>query len=544
MRNPSTISKSDDLSCLTSSSTSSQDQPPQTNFPILIDTSSYLPKVIDPSEWLHQSNGGRKRKERQDSTSSITQDRKFVRSNSEEYLPNVDYEVIRRVSSHDEIKNSAVYTIDDDDLSEHRRPIGNDDGCGSGSGNGDGNGSHASRMAVHRYRCGVVASKSNNNEVQEILRETYRRSETSPARSRAFDFSHKLRVSPQNDASNAGEFVDLEDIRDRRSSERSCKARAAQPTRKSLSNKKLASATPRLISAPVGVAAINIIKPSEANQPISYRYDIATMKSECRGFTSTQSTDDAAHLDADALPMDLAGVPDRVSGGCGGGAGAGSMIDDFDDVSSSVSDQNDNNDYIEFLPIKSSTHTATMHTLPTWDYAIHHDDQPVKSQRFADNKYDHVNNSRGSDLKVHNESLAGPYEAFVQGAKIREVMKNAVMPSVYITPDEKLKQINKRLTSLKKRMAAFEENFELENGYRPSHSIKMSDRIMKNAMAEIHKLRKEKQALKADPMIALGLKTISADDEQKLMQMRETIADIEKVSVSQLFYCLVLTALE
>lgn len=200
---------------MTSSSTSSQDQPPQANFPILIDTSSYLPKVIDPREWPHQPNGARKRKERQDSTSSITQDRKFVRSNSEEYLPNVDYEVIRRVSSHDEIKKSAVYVIDDDDVPEHGRPARNEDGCGAGSGSGHANGVHSSRAAASRYRRDLVASKSNNNEVQEILREAYRRSETSPARSRAFDFSHKLRVSPHHDANKADAFGDPDDMRDR-----------------------------------------------------------------------------------------------------------------------------------------------------------------------------------------------------------------------------------------------------------------------------------------------------------------------------------------
>lgn len=221
MRNPSTLSKSDDLSCLTSSSTSSNDQQPHASFPILIDndnnatsfTSSYLPKVIDPREWHHhqQPNGARKRKERQDSTSSITQDRKFVRSNSEEYLPTVDYEVIRRVSSHDEIKNS-VYVIRDDDDDDCVPNVPSDDkNNGGGSGGGG-------QCSGRRHRSDVApAMKSNNNEVQEILRETYRRSETSPARSRTFDFSHKLRVSMHTDSSNqcADEYGDVDNMRDR-----------------------------------------------------------------------------------------------------------------------------------------------------------------------------------------------------------------------------------------------------------------------------------------------------------------------------------------
>lgn len=201
MRNPSTRSKSDDLSCLTSSSTSSRERN-NIKYPILVDSennstqfnSTYLPQLIDPREW-HQQNVSRKRKERQDSTSSITQDRKLVRSNSEEYLPTIGYEVIRRVSSHDEIKNS---TNDNENVLQPLLPqdqlqLNDPNDC----------------MANCRpYHDDGVSGKSGNNEVQEILREAYRRSETSPARSRTFDFSHKMRVSPNQDAGHHGNIID------------------------------------------------------------------------------------------------------------------------------------------------------------------------------------------------------------------------------------------------------------------------------------------------------------------------------------------------
>lgn len=241
MRNPSTRGKSDDLSCLTSSSTSSRDQS-NAKYPILNDAdgnntaefnSTYLPHVIDPHEW-QQQNGSRKRKERQDSTSSITQDRKVVRSNSEEHLPSIDYEVIRRVSSHEQIKppNGEIDGVttpllqsnsknhDDDDLVDY-----DDDDDDDDDDDNDNAEANAKQMIERRLRRrhnnnnidknddgvdgdgngddnnGDIASstKSTNNEVQEILREAYRRSETSPARSRTFDFSHKLRVSPNRD---------------------------------------------------------------------------------------------------------------------------------------------------------------------------------------------------------------------------------------------------------------------------------------------------------------------------------------------------------
>lgn len=240
------------------------------------------------------------------------------------------------------------------------------------------------------------------------------------------------------------------------------------------------------------------------------------MKSERRGFTSTKTAPDAKQS------IDL---ESSVSSDCG---------DDFNDLSSSFSDHNDNNDYTDFMPIspsalKSPNSTSRHESLP-WDYT-QEDDLPVKSQRFAEDKFNHVNNTRDIDMKLRNESFAGAIPHFAKGEnlKTRDLMKTSQLPSAYTSPDEKLKQINKRLVALKKRVAAFEENFEIENGYRPSLSIRLNDRYIKNALAEIHKLRREKQALKADPMNAMGYKSSPATDS-KVQKMKDTICEIEKVS--------------
>lgn len=228
MRNPSTRGKSDDLSCLTSSSTSSRDQSNAKYPGILVDsdnnsakfTSTYLPQVIDPQEWQsQQQNGSRKRKERQDSTSSITQDRKLVRSNSEEHLPNIDYEVIRRVSSHEEIKQQPGNEIDGVTtplLQSKQTPDDDDNDDNAGEDEHDGEQCIMNRRS-YRVSGGddISSTKSANNEVQEILREAYRRSETSPARSRTFDFSHKLRVSPSRRDTNHHHNDALSDMHDR-----------------------------------------------------------------------------------------------------------------------------------------------------------------------------------------------------------------------------------------------------------------------------------------------------------------------------------------
>lgn len=254
---------------------------------------------------------------------------------------------------------------------------------------------------------------------------------------------------------------------------------------------------------------------SEHNENV-YKYDINAMKSECRGFSSSKNG-------AAAVAATSADEPETSVSECG------------DDLSSSLSDHNnDNNDYTDFMPISPSAsrspNASVAHETLPWDYYTYADEVPMKSQRFADDKFDHVNHTRHIDMKLSNESFSGAVPHFAKGdsLKARDLMKGQPLPNIYTSPDEKLKQINKRLTALKKRVATYDENYEMENGYRPSLSIKLNERFVKNALAEIHKLRKEKQALKADPMNAMGYKTSPAND-QKVQKMKDTIFEIEKV---------------
>lgn len=505
------------MSCLTSSSTSSRDQN-NANYPILVDsdnnstqfTSTYLPQVIDPQEW-HQQKFSRKRKERQDSTSSITQDRKLVRSNSEEYLPSVDIEVIRRVSSHEQIKNSLD---EDENASEQLLQSEKIEDRVDGE----------VRRRSYHVADDVSSTKSSNNEVQEILRETYRRNETSPARSRTFDFSYKLRISPNRDANYDRQGInsgydrddDDEEQEQRRSTERFCRARAAQPSRKSTSAKKSTPLLPRQ-----SVSADNERKLQEPND-ISYKYDMdmSKLKSERRGFTSSKRTPtEKSHFDLESRAALLDDSNTMAS----------NSDEDYNDLSSSLCVPSDNNNGGESSPRHPSP--KPKHESLPWDHT-QEDDVPVVSQRFADNKFAHVNNSRDIDMKVRNESVTHsvsiPHFA-KENLKTRDIMKGNALPSVFASPDEKLKQISKRLTALKKRVATFEENFEIENGFRAPHSMKLNNRYVKNALDEIHKLRKEKQALKSDPMYVLGYKTIQTEGENKVQKMKDTIFEIEKV---------------
>lgn len=489
MRHPTTVKKDGDLSRLTTSSSATSSSCDSRNgngsFYLpgdccseLNSTSHYLPELIDPvPEW--QTASSRKRKDRQDSTSSTTQDRKLIRSNSEEYIPNVDYEVIRRVCSHEEFK----------------RPLQD---C-----------TNRSQTATVVTTTCPDADKRANNEVQEILKETHKRSELSPARSRAFDFSHKLRVSPNRDVgarTNVGtrNTDDLDgENEQRRTSERFCRARV-QPGRKQTAKR------------PSKYLASRLRGGRDENV---YKYDLNVSKGERRGFVSklVKPKDEEENI----APHDV-----NDNNICGS-------------ATSSHSQQ----------PLSKSPKTKrkTSDALP-WDLT-YQDDAPVVSPRFADTTYaraHHHSLERGFETTASNRATTGASSSNtvngaswkslghfmkVENLKTREIMQSLKTPNAFATPDERLAQIGKRLNSLKRRAASFEEAFELEHGFRPSHADKQNDRFIKNVLAEIHKLRKEKQQLKSDPMAAMGFRVVNAGSASRLVKIEDTVVEIEKVKI-------------
>lgn len=558
MRHPSLAKKEGDLSRLTTSSSSSSQENsgiylPESEIITSTFTSTYLPEVIDPIEWQTS----RKRKERQDSTSSITQDKKLVRSNSEEYIPNVDYEVIRRVVSHEEFKhplqdktNGNVTTgIIGEQQQRHQQQ--------------------------QQQLCDRKSPNNNSNgtEVQEILRETHKRTETSPARSRTFDYSHKHRISPHRDAitrhsssngraGGGGSTIGITDFdadgehERRRSSERFCKARAA-PGRKTQSSKK---STKHLAA-----------KLRERDENV-YKYDITLLKCERRGFVSSSSSSSSKH-GVTKPTVDDKHIIKHDDNNIDSSSHYHQQnhhhqqqhqqqqqqhhyhqkqLPDSTTTTSSQHQNNDNNNIIIDAPqqhANRSPKAKSRHEMLPWDRS-YQDDAPVVCTRFADSTFDHVAHSRGttggsggggsgekSDIARNQSTGLKSLGTFLttENMKTRELMKNAPAAVVYSTPDERLKQINKRLAALKKRVAGFEEVFERENGYRPSQSEKLNDKFMKYAISEMHKLRKEKQQLKTDPAAAMGLSSTAQQGGNKVQKMKETLAEIEKVKQALLY---------
>ena len=401
--------------------------------------SLYLPNIINSSEWQNC----RKRKERQDSTSSTNQDRKLVRSNSEEHLPNCQ-EVIRRVFSHENFKTPSAgceYKVADENTIpeiEEKSNIQIEDSSDS----------------LSKFFIGSDSVVFSSVEI--TIRKTDR---LSPSRKEYED-------------------SDCENER-RRSSERFSKTRLPSGGRKSVS--------PRSRSK-------NGVKGSVESKEV-YRYDVCTLTEEQRKF--------------------------------GGNKGETTVRDEVD--RSIVADYNDNS----LMDVSKSPREK----LP-WNRSFT-DEIPVVSQRFSDHGFEEVTYMEkfgkmpqipsGSDLKA-----AYGNHLRTENVKVRDSMMAKMIPptnNVFQTPDERLKQISKKLNTLKKKVSRYEESFERENGYRPSHADKSSDKQIKNAIVEIHKLRKEKSQLKADPIAVMGYKTIASamSEDKRLAKMQDTIGEIEKV---------------
>lgn len=78
-----------------------------------------------------------------------------------------------------------------------------------------------------------------------------------------------------------------------------------------------------------------------------------------------------------------------------------------------------------------------------------------------------------------------------------------IQPNTATSSDIGLKNLAKHINGLKKKIKKYEDEFEENFGYRPSHSDKMSNRDIKRLCTELNKLRKEHKLLKEDPIGAL-----------------------------------------
>lgn len=96
--------------------------------------------------------------------------------------------------------------------------------------------------------------------------------------------------------------------------------------------------------------------------------------------------------------------------------------------------------------------------------------------------------------------------------------------------DERLQKLSKQINSLKKKIKKFENEFEINHGYKPSHLEKMTDKNVKKMYGDLSKLKKDQRQL-TDISTNCSLLNGNANDQEKIdmVSLQVTITEIEKV---------------
>lgn len=453
MRRPSTEHNEDDLNRLTASASVRSTESVNSSQTVIKNnsnndsnnnssknnSSNYLPNIA--IEYQQQC---RKRKDRQDSTSSLTQDRKVVRSNSEENVPTAAQsanDTIRRVSSHEDFNKKLP-------LQQHNE---NDENVEL-----------------------QLSYKVDDDEEEEGEYEEEEEEEDELSNQSKVGDDGDLTVSQnkmidieRNQLQTQVQHHDFDEAEHRRNSERFLKTK--QPSgRKSPRRSKKSSSNmnqDRLHNSDRHVEKIVVDDEDEENLPKSkprYPWESSTEDNPimCQRFRNDNSSTS------------------------------------FDDAHHSIS-----------------------------TFIKHDHDLVMKFNMIADEE------EEDAPEKKHYRNFMS-----VENVKTRDIMQKSHSPlsGVFQTPDERIRQINKRLTSLKKKISNYEESFENNYGYRPSHADKANDKNIKNYIAEIHRMRKEKSQIKADPITAMGYKNKFDDSmpvEKKMGKIKDSLQDIENVSL-------------
>ncbi|XP_053677291.1 protein FAM13A [Anopheles nili] len=528
----------------------------------------YLPNLINSSEWQNC----RKRKERQDSTSSISQDRKLIRSNSEEHLPNCQ-EVIRRVSSHEDFKKRAAgvvsveISIDKENIITEEAIEGDGEDEGQqlqqqqvfeknlknsaddlkkffiGSVENVGNGSIGKEHQSHHHH-------HHGNHTYHHLGGHHHSHHLHHTGGKALQQSHH-RLSPCRDILKSRRDSDSEQDGEherRRHCERFSKTRPP-PGRKSVSPRARSSSKHSKLAAKAATAGGTVLL--AGNEQFYSKHDTHPSggKSDRRRSSSKHREQQLAVIphDSDTPMGDINFMP--------------------------LSDYNDNNVLEKNQAVEEAAAQETIalideqteveeqepeplsprEKLP-WGQSYPDDMPAIVCQRFSDDKFDHATRmdsvshaklrpvSSGGSLKLYGAHHRSAETAPPSGMHHHHHhQKPGATPAANNMFDDRIKAINRKLGGLKKKLTQFEDRYEREHGSRPTHVDKSADPSIKSIVVEMHKLRKEKNQIKADLVVFSAKATssssqrssgeITADDaaeENRLAKMKDTITDIEK----------------
>uniref|UniRef100_A0A182QBS1 FAM13A-like domain-containing protein n=1 Tax=Anopheles farauti TaxID=69004 RepID=A0A182QBS1_9DIPT len=521
-----------------------------------------------------------KRKERQDSTSSISQDRKLIRSNSEEHLPNCQ-EVIRRVSSHEDFKKRAAgvvsveISIDKENIIAEEEPIEADDQQQQQQQVLEKNLKN-SADDLKKFFIGSVESVANGAKEHSHLHHHHHH-HGSHHTYHHLGAHHHLhhgggksqqaahRLSPCRDILKSRRDSDSEQDGEherRRHCERFSKTRPP-PGRKSVSprarnsSKHSKLAVKAAASATAGTTMLlggsDHFYTKHDTHPGGKSERRVRSTSKHREQQQQMVQDDAMMGDGTILP--LSDYNDN------------NVLEKNQAVAEEATQLIDNE--AEEGPGKRAEQQEPLSPrdkLP-WGQSAYADDTPaLVCQRFADDKYDHATRmdsashaklqpvTSGGSLKLYgahhrSEENASPSTIHHHHHHHHHKAGASVAPASNMF-DDRIKAINRKLGALKKKLTQFEERFEREYGCRPTHGDKSGDPAIKSILVEIHKLRKEKNQIKADLVVfaakvsssaaaataGAGQRQIPAGangenetaEEKRLAKMKDTISDIEK----------------
>ncbi|XP_052860001.1 protein FAM13A [Anopheles cruzii] len=538
--------------------TSPEPSPPPPPPPTVL-VNQYLPNLINSSEWQNC----RKRKERQDSTSSISQDRKLIRSNSEEHLPNCA-EVIRRVSSHEDFKKrppAVEISIGKENIIAEEEPadgeeradeqhhrqqvfeknlknsaddlkkffIGSVESVGNGSDGPFGGAREHQRQPHHHHHHHQQQHLHHSGSKSQLQQQQHR---LSPCR----DILKSRRDSDSEQ--------DCEHER-RRHCERFSKTRPP-PGRKSVSPRARKQSS-KFHHGPTTAAMVK----DRAGH-------VAVLTAGSEHFYSKHDTHSSVSKATDRRSGGLGRVaksdPRSVAAFLQQTIGSGHQDSPMGDTTP-LADYNDNTvlekNQAAVLEMESTSEPgqdtseeplSPREKLP-WGQSYPDDTPALVCQRFADDKFDHAKRmdsvshaklrpvSSGGSLKLY-----GAYHRSEDSAGVTGGPKSAVAPVANNMFDERVKTISRKLSGLKKKVTQFEDRFERDHGCRPTHGDRSADPAIKSIVVEMHKLRREKNQIRADLVVfsskggpqAAGGGTEAHDDEKRLGKMKDTISDIEK----------------
>lgn len=167
--------------------------------------------------------------------------------------------------------------------------------------------------------------------------------------------------------------------------------------------------------------------------------------------------------------------------------------------------------------VPNTPSTLSKDNIPPLDLDSFREEEPVLSEhRFS---WPMVQALADEDPVMPYLQKANSYEAPLSPSAYRSYLSHRSLhldpnlpPSPPVEQDEFLKlnfkeeeasqatvkQLSKRVHWLKKKVKQFEENFEKEHGYRPSHAEKMNHAEMKRTLLELNKLRKDLKNLKEE----------------------------------------------